>query len=104
MVCEHHDHDTGRRRYIYHGNDGTHMPWNDTAQLNFLLPQVRQAMSDLIISIARRFSMIRFDAAMTLARKHFRRLWFPPPGGSAGVPSRSAFWMSDADFDQGVPG
>ena len=25
-------------RYIYHGNDGTHMPWNDTAQLNFLLP------------------------------------------------------------------
>ncbi len=103
VVCEHHDHYTGRRRYIYHGNDGTHMPWNDTAQLNFLLPQVRQAMSDLIISIARRFSMIRFDAAMTLARKHFRRLWFPPPGGSAGVPSRSAFWMTDADFAEAFP-
>ena len=103
VVCEHHDHATGRRRYIYHGNDGTHMPWNDTAQLNFLLPQVRQAMSDLIIHIARRFSMIRFDAAMTLARKHFRRLWFPPPGGSAGVPSRSAFWMTDADFTKAFP-
>ena len=103
VVCEYHDHYTDRRRYIYHGNDGTHMPWNDTAQLNFLLPEVRQAMSDLIVSIARRFSMIRFDAAMTLARKHFRRLWFPPPGGSAGVPSRSAFWMSDADFAEVFP-
>ena len=103
VVYEHHDHSTGQRRYIYHGNDGTHMPWNDTAQLNFLLPEVRQAMSDLIVTIARRFSLIRFDAAMTLARKHFRRLWFPPPGGSAGVPSRSAFWMSDADFEKVFP-
>ncbi len=103
VVCEHHDHASGRRRYIYHGNDGTHMPWNDTAQLNFLLPEVRQAMSDLILAIARRFSLIRFDAAMTLARKHFRRLWFPPPGGSAGVPSRSAFALSDEDFTAAFP-
>ncbi len=103
VVYEHQDHRTGQRRYIYHGNDGTHMPWNDTAQLNFLLPEVRQAMSDLIVTIARRFSLIRFDAAMTLARKHFRRLWFPPPGGSAGVPSRSTFWMTDADFEKVFP-
>lgn len=103
VVFEHLDHGSGRRRYIYHGNDGTHMPWNDTAQLNFLLPEVRQAMSDLIVAIARRFRLIRFDAAMTLARKHFRRLWFPPPGGSAGVPSRSAAWLGDADFDRAFP-
>ncbi|MEJ2469809.1 MAG: alpha-amylase family glycosyl hydrolase [Desulfuromonadales bacterium] len=103
VVCEFHDHHTGRRRYIYHGNDGTHMPWNDTAQLNFLLPEVRQAMSDLIVAIAQRFSLIRFDAAMTLARKHFRRLWFPPPGGSAGVPSRSVFCLSESAFNQAFP-
>jgi glycosidase len=103
VVYELIEHHSGRRRYIYHGNDGTHMPWNDTAQLNFLLPEVRQAMSDLILAVARRFRLIRFDAAMTLARKHFRRLWFPPPGGSAGVPSRSVCWMSDADFDQVFP-
>ncbi|TLM65217.1 MAG: glycogen synthase GlgA [Deltaproteobacteria bacterium] len=103
VVFEHVDHRSGRRRYLYHGNDGTHMPWNDTAQLNFLLPEVRQAMSDLIVAIARRFRLIRFDAAMTLARKHFRRLWFPPPGGSAGVPSRSAFWMENIDFDRAFP-
>ncbi len=104
VVFEYLEHESGRRRYIYHGNDGTHMPWNDTAQLNFLLPEVRQAMSDLIVQIARRFRLIRFDAAMTLARKHYRRLWFPPPGGSAGVPSRSAFWMTDVDFDRAFPG
>jgi glycosidase len=103
VVFEHHDHDSGQRRYIYHGNDGTHMPWNDTAQLNFLIPEVRQAMSDLILAVARRFSLIRFDAAMTLARKHFRRLWFPPPGGSAGVQSRSAFALSDEDFTAAFP-
>jgi hypothetical protein len=26
---------TGDARYIYHGNDGTSFPWNDTAQLNY---------------------------------------------------------------------
>lgn len=103
VTFEHHDHHSGRRRYIYHGNDGTHMPWNDTAQLNFLLPEVRQTMSDLIVDVARRFRLIRFDAAMTLARKHFRRLWFPPPGGSAGVPSRSSWCLSNKAFDQAFP-
>src|SRR5690625_344691 len=27
---------TGQRRYLYHGNDGTGLPWNDTAQLDYL--------------------------------------------------------------------
>jgi glycosidase len=103
VVFEYVDHRDGRHRFIYHGNDGTHLPWNDTAQLNFLLPEVRRAMSDLIVEIAKRFRLIRFDAAMTLARKHFRRLWYPPPGGSAGVASRSAFWMTDADFEKAFP-
>ena len=30
---------TGSARYIYHGNDGTSMPWNDTAQLDYLNPR-----------------------------------------------------------------
>ena len=30
--------------YIFHGNDGTSMPWNDTAQLNYLNPETRKAM------------------------------------------------------------
>ncbi len=97
------DHRDGRVRYIYHGNDGTHMPWNDTAQLNYLLPAVREAMVQTILHIARRFKVIRFDAAMTLAKKHFQRLWFPQPGGGAGVPSRAEHAMTRAEFEKAFP-
>ncbi|NIQ93699.1 MAG: alpha-amylase, partial [Desulfuromonadales bacterium] len=75
VAFRHVDHRDGRERFIYHGNDGTHLPWNDTAQLNFLLPEVRAAVLQEIVEIARRFSIIRFDAAMTLTKKHFQRLW-----------------------------
>ena len=87
VVCRYQHRHSGEVRFIYHGNDGTHLPWNDTAQLNYLMPEVREAMIRLIIDVAKRFRIIRFDAAMTLAKKHFQRLWYPLPGGGAGVPS-----------------
>ncbi len=62
---------------IYHGNDGTSMPWNDTAQLNYLNPEMREAMIQTILHVARKFPVIRFDAPMTLTKRHFQRLWFP---------------------------
>jgi glycosidase len=80
---------TGSTRYVYHGNDGTSMPWNDTAQLNFLNPEAREAVIQTILEVARKFSVIRFDAAMTLARKHIQRLWFPEPGQGGAIPSRA---------------
>jgi glycosidase len=97
------DRHSGTVHYIYHGNDGTHLPWNDTAQLNFLLPQVREAMIRTIVEVARTFRVIRFDAAMTLAKKHYQRLWFPLPGGGAGVPSRSEYSMSSEEFERLFP-
>ena len=36
VVFERRDTRSGERRYVYHGNDGTSFPWNDTAQLDFL--------------------------------------------------------------------
>lgn len=89
---------TGRVRYIYHGNDGTNMPWNDTAQLNLLMEEVREALIQLIFSIARKFSIIRLDAAMTLTQKHYQRLWFPVPGTGGAIPSRMDFSMSTDEF------
>ena len=97
---------TGDTRYIYHGNDGTAMPWNDTAQLNYLNPEVREAVIQTILHVARQFPIIRFDAAMTLAKRHIQRLWWPEPGGSpwgASVPSRAAFAMSKEEFDRAMP-
>ncbi len=103
VVFKYIHHPSGRVRYIYHGNDGTHLPWNDTAQLNFLLPEVREAMIQTILRVARRFKIIRFDAAMTLAKKHYQRLWYPQPGGGAGVPSRAEHAMSREEFDRVFP-
>ncbi|WP_321394537.1 glycogen synthase GlgA [uncultured Desulfuromusa sp.] len=103
VVCRYQHRQTGEVRFIYHGNDGTHLPWNDTAQLNYLMPDVREAMIRLIIDVAKRFRIIRFDAAMTLAKKHFQRLWYPLPGGGAGVPSRSDHAMSAEEFNRHFP-
>ncbi len=94
---------TGRIRYIYHGNDGTSIPWNDTAQLNYLLPEVREAVLQTILHVARSFPIIRFDAAMTLAKKHFQRLWFPVRGLGGGIPSRAGAGMSREEFDTVFP-
>ncbi len=97
------DRRTGAVRYIYHGNDGTSMPWNDTAQLNYLKPEVREAVIQVILEVARRFPIIRFDAAMTLTKRHYQRLWFPEPGTGGDIPSRSDHAMTRAEFDAAMP-
>jgi glycosidase len=97
------DRETGDQRFIYHGNDGTSMPWNDTAQLDYLKPEVREAVIRTILAVARRSPVIRFDAAMTLARQHYHRLWFPEPGAAGAVPSRAEFSLTRADFDRAMP-
>ena len=105
VVFERRDRHTGERRYIYHGNDGTSFPWNDTAQLDFTQAAVREQVIRTIVDVAHRFPVIRFDAAMVLAKKHVRRLWFPGPGeGGGAIPSRAEFGtMSQADFDAAMP-
>ncbi len=92
-----------RERFVYHGNDGTSMPWNDTAQINYLNAEAREAIIQTILHVARNFPIIRFDAAMTLAKKHIRRLWFPAPGHGGDIPSRSDHGLSDEDFHRAIP-
>jgi len=94
---------SGEERYIYHGNDGTSMPWNDTAQLDFLNQEVREAVIQTILHVAGSFPIIRFDAAMTLTKKHFHRLWFPAPGSGGDIPSRAEHGMSRQSFDEAMP-
>lgn len=94
---------SGDVRYIYHGNDGTNMPWNDTAQLNLLIPEVRESLIQTIMHVAKKTPIIRFDAAMTLAKKHFQRLWFPEPGLGGAVPSRSDHSLTIQEFNKAFP-
>ena len=57
--------------------------WFAPAKLNLFLhitgrrADVREAVIQTILHVARQFPIIRFDAAMTLAKKHYQRLWFP---------------------------
>jgi glycosidase len=94
---------TGSTRYVYHGNDGTSMPWNDTAQLDYSKAEVREAIIQTILHVARNFPIIRFDAAMTLAKKHIQRLWFPEPGHGGAIPSRSEHGMNQHEFEAAIP-
>lgn len=104
VTFERHDRATGDRRYVYHGNDGTSFPWNDTAQLDFSNADVREQVIRTILDVARRFPVIRFDAAMVLAKKHVKRLWFPEPGAGGGIPSRAEYGATPAaDFERLMP-
>ncbi|MBQ6508790.1 MAG: alpha-amylase [Flexilinea sp.] len=103
VVFQRIDYRTGDCRYIYHGNDGTTMPWNDTAQLNYLNPEVRETVIQTILSVAKHTPIIRFDAAMTLAKKHYQRLWFPEPGSGGDIATRAEHGLTKAEFDQAFP-
>jgi glycosidase len=103
VVFKLHDKRDNRTRFVYHGNDGTSFPWNDTAQLNYILPEVREAVIKEIVEIAKFYPVIRFDAAMTLAKKHIRRLWFPQQGSGGDIPSRARYAISDEEFNLQIP-
>jgi len=97
------DNRTGDTRYIYHGNDGTSMPWNDTAQIDFLNPEAREAVIRTIIGVCQQFSIVRFDAAMTLAKRHIQRLWYPAPGTGGAIASRAEHAISTEEFNARIP-
>jgi Alpha amylase, catalytic domain len=103
VVFRRRDNASGHVEYIYHGNDGTSFPWNDTAQLNYLRGDVREQVIQTILHVARLFPIIRFDAAMTLARRHVQRLWFPLPGSGGSIPSRAEYAMTQEQFDAAMP-
>ena len=89
--------------YIFHGNDGTSMPWNDTAQLNYLNPETRKAMKARIIKVAKKFKVVRMDAAMTILKQHFKRLWYPDAGAHKNIPTRIANVLTEAEFNTLMP-
>lgn len=97
------DFNSGDTRYIYHGNDGTSMPWNDTAQIDFLNAEAREAVIATIVGVCKQFPIVRFDAAMTLAKKHIERLWYPEPGRGGDIASRAEHALSREDFDRRIP-
>ena len=71
--------------------------------MDYSKAQVREAVIQTILHVARNFPIIRFDAAMTLAKKHIQRLWFPEPGSGGAIPSRAEHGMTRSEFDAAMP-
>jgi len=103
VVFQRVDRQSGETRYVYHGNDGTAIPWNDTAQLDYSRAETRSAVADEIVAMAKSFPILRFDAAMTMTRHHFHRLWYPSPDVAGAIPSRAEHGLSVAEFECRMP-
>ena len=59
-----------------------------------------EAVIQTILHVARKFPIIRFDAAMTLAKRHYQRLWFPEPGSGGDIPSRAEHGLTKEDVEK----
>ena len=94
---------SGETRYLYHGNDGVGLPWNDTAQLDILRADVREELLRLIVSLAERSPVLRIDAAMALLKQHVQRLWYPAPGQGGAIPSRTERALPTEEFERRMP-
>jgi len=103
VVFQFKDKRNGKVRYIYHGNDGTNMPWNDTAQLDFSKAKVRQALIKQIKNIGKLFPIIRIDAAMMITKYHFARLWYPNQYQQSPIPSRQLAMIEEKAFNKKMP-
>ena len=78
-------------RILAHGRDPYFPGWADTLQLEYRHPDLRAAMSSLLLALAARCDGLRCDMAMLALPEVFARTW---GGTSAGGHRPEAFWPS----------
>ena len=75
-------------RGIFAHGRAAHFPaWTDTVQLDYRVRETREAMAELLQSVADRCDGVRCDMAMLVTHDIFRRTW-----GGAFDPPNSEFW------------
>ena len=98
------DRETGDERYIYHGNDGTSFPWNDTAQLDFLEPDGPRGRSSRRSSTSPGGSRSSASTPRwSSPRSTSSGCGGPSPGSGGGIPSRAEHAIPKAEFDRRMP-
>ncbi len=80
-------------RWLAHGRDPFFPPWSDTVQLDYRRPETRSAMTDVLLSIARRCDGARCDMVMLLLNDVFSRSWAQFP---AAAPAPGPEFWTDA--------
>ncbi|MEX1172180.1 MAG: alpha-amylase family glycosyl hydrolase [Chloroflexota bacterium] len=85
----------GPTRFLAHGRDPNLPAWPDTAQLDYRVPEVRAAMSDVLLQIATRCDAIRCDMAMLELEDVFCATWqsrVVEPASGGDVPAGEFWW------------
>jgi glycosidase len=62
-------------RWLMHGRDPYFPPWVDTAQLNYGVLEVQQAVIHRLLKVANECDGVRCDMAMLLLRENFVKTW-----------------------------
>ncbi|MFW6174245.1 MAG: alpha-amylase family glycosyl hydrolase [Chloroflexota bacterium] len=76
--------------YVAHGRDPFFAPWTDTAQVNFFSEDLREALTQELLSIAEVCDGVRCDMAMLALNRVFEGTWGEALGD---VPRpRTEFW------------
>jgi glycosidase len=78
---------TSARGVFAHGRDPYFPPWTDTVQLDYRVRKTREAMTELLLDVAKRCDGVRCDMAMLVTQDVFSRTW-----GGAFDPPDSEFW------------
>jgi hypothetical protein len=93
----------GRVRWLAHGKDPYFAPWTDTVQLDYRRATTREAMVQLLDSIAGRCDGVRCDMAMLVLNEVFAKTWAQFAVSPA--PPASEFWSEAiAAVKQARPG
>jgi glycosidase len=73
-------------RIFAHGREGAN-PWPDTVQLDYRQSETRQAMSKILLDVAKHCDGVRCDMAMLVTHDVFLRTW-----GGGFDPPNTEFW------------
>jgi hypothetical protein len=76
--------------WLAHGKDPYFPAWSDVAQVDYRQPEAREAMTQLLQSVAARCDGMRCDMAMLLLNDVFTKTWERLPGTSQ--PPIEEFW------------
>src|SRR5262249_25413883 len=81
---------TPQGAFLAYGRDPYFPPWTDSVQVNHFSGDMRQAMGEELLKIAKVADAVRCDMAMLAMNKIFLRVWGPWIGAMP-VP-KSEFW------------
>uniref|UniRef100_A0A7S0BM75 Glycosyl hydrolase family 13 catalytic domain-containing protein n=1 Tax=Rhodosorus marinus TaxID=101924 RepID=A0A7S0BM75_9RHOD len=77
-----------------HGKDPYCGAWPDTAQLNYFNPELRKAMTEVLVKLAASCDGLRVDMAMLILNKCHNQCWGPVLAANGWSTPQDEFWRN----------